>query len=80
VQFRSVALSLFILIVVIAGVVLLPLIAGLLLSGRPVCWQLVFGKVFAHFVQSVYCPQSQFWHFYPPIVHCFSVHDNNHKV
>jgi len=79
-HFRSVTLPLLILIVVIAGVVLLSLVAGLLLSRRPVRRQLVLGKVLAHFVESVDCPKSQLRHFYPSVVHSLSVHDNNNQV
>jgi len=42
--------------------------------------KLILSEVLAHFVQSVDCPQGQFWYFYPSIVHGLCVHHHNYQM
>ena len=42
--------------------------------------QLVLREVLTHFVQTIDCPQGQFRHLNPSIVHRFSVHDNHDQM
>ena len=42
--------------------------------------KLVFCKVFAHFVESVDGPESEFGHLHPPIVHRLCVHHHDHQM
>ena len=66
--------------VVFLSIFLLVLVAALLGLPNLAVRKLVLREVLTHFVESVDCPECQFGHLHPPVVHRLGIHHDHHQV
>lgn len=66
-------------VIAIVSLLIIGVVVGCCSADLPVR-QLVLREVLAHFVQTIDCPQGQFRHLHPSVVHRFRVHHNHDQM